>query len=110
MNITRPAPANCQHEPPYPSHETVVCSLAAPDLTAHLPAERCATETTHAIAECGEFRETRIVPMACPGGCGWTLECEVVGKVVTAPPCPAECRLSEMDVVGLHFRALEAVR
>lgn len=51
----RPAPTNCQQEPPYPEHETVVCSLRYPDLTAHLPSERCATQEPHPIPECGEF-------------------------------------------------------
>lgn len=52
----RPAPRNCQQEPPYPGLDTVVFSLRAPDLVAHLAREDCPIETPHPIAECGAFK------------------------------------------------------
>ena len=51
----RQAPAKCQHEPPFPDHDTVTISIRSPDLVAHQPSDRCVTEEPHAISRCGEF-------------------------------------------------------
>lgn len=56
QQISRSAPTNCQQEPNYPAHVTVIASLRYPDLTCHLPSGRCTTQEPHPITECGEFR------------------------------------------------------
>ena len=50
----RPRQTNCQQEPSYPDHETVVFSIRFPDLTAHSKSSRCPIEEPHLISECGE--------------------------------------------------------
>lgn len=54
----RDAPTNCQNEPAYPDHDTVVFCLSAPDMTAHLRSAHCKTEHPHLITECREFQMT----------------------------------------------------
>lgn len=49
----RPKQINCQNEPAYPEHETVVFSISAPDMTAHLKTDLCSIECPHPITECG---------------------------------------------------------
>lgn len=49
----RPLQQNCQIEPSYPDHETVIASIRDPELTCHLPQERCTIQEPHRIAECG---------------------------------------------------------
>ena len=51
----RPAQTNCQQEPRYPRHRTVVCAFGWPDMTSHRAARRCPIEGPHMIAEGGEF-------------------------------------------------------
>ena len=51
----REKPRNCQQEPAYPNHETVVFCLCAPDMTAHNTAAECQIEHPHQISECGLF-------------------------------------------------------
>lgn len=53
--VEREPPRNCQHEPPYPGHRTVVCTLRDPELVAHRASPECAREAPHPVAECGEF-------------------------------------------------------
>ena len=48
---------DCRNEPPYPYHRTVVFSLSAPTMTAHIPSNRCAIEHPHEIADCGEWQD-----------------------------------------------------
>lgn len=54
--IERDAPTNCQQEPNYPNHETVIISMRYPDLTGHRVTARCAIQEPHAITECGEWK------------------------------------------------------
>jgi hypothetical protein len=54
----RPRQTNCQQEPSYPEHETVVFSLRFPDLTVHSKSKRCKIGEPHEIAICGEFGRT----------------------------------------------------
>jgi hypothetical protein len=58
----RPAPTNCQNEPPYPAHCTVVLSISAPEMVCHQASERCPTEYPHKIAVCGEFDRRAALP------------------------------------------------
>lgn len=51
----RPAPTNCQQEPPYPDLATAAFSLRYPDLTCHPPRHRCRIQEPHAIKDCVEF-------------------------------------------------------
>ncbi len=48
---------NCQQEPAYYGHETVVFCLRAPDMCAHLKSPVCPIEEPHAIADCLLFNE-----------------------------------------------------
>lgn len=51
----RPAPTDCEHEPPFPGMDTVVVSFRYPDLTCHLPRPDCGIKEPHRIDECGAF-------------------------------------------------------
>lgn len=46
---------NCQQEPAYLQHDTVVSCLTAPDHCVHRAAADCPIEHPHLIAECGLF-------------------------------------------------------
>lgn len=52
----RPRQTDCQHEPPYPDHQTVVFSIRYPDAVIHSPSSYCSIQEPHLIAECGEFK------------------------------------------------------
>lgn len=52
--LARPRQTNCQQEPAYPGHETVVCALRAPELLCHLATPQCPIEGPHRWDECGE--------------------------------------------------------
>lgn len=52
----RPRQTDCQHEPAYPDHETVLFSLRDPDMVSHLKTARCLIEYPHLILQCGEYR------------------------------------------------------
>lgn len=60
-NKRRPRQTNCQNEPPYPDHETVVFCIRAPDTVIHSSSGRCAVEHPHLIADCGEFANPRAI-------------------------------------------------
>lgn len=51
----RPKQQDCRYEPAYPDHDTVVCAMAAPDITVHRASPRCEIDHPHPISECGEF-------------------------------------------------------
>ena len=55
MGSDERVPTNCQQEPGYPRHRTVVFSIRYPDMTGHLPSRRCKIKGPHLIAECGEY-------------------------------------------------------
>ena len=55
--MERPRQVNCQNEPPYPEHETVVFALGYPEWTAHQESVRCVKGYPHRADECGEFEE-----------------------------------------------------
>lgn len=52
MLTARPAPVNCQVEPPYPHHDTVLMSFVNPELTAHRANTECSEESPHSTHEC----------------------------------------------------------
>lgn len=58
----RPKQRDCQNEPTYPDHETVVFSIRSPDMVAHLATGRCEKEYLHLIKECGEYQESEMDP------------------------------------------------
>lgn len=47
--------SNCQIEPSFPNHETVLMSFKDPNLVIHLPSKRCNIIYPHNISICGEF-------------------------------------------------------
>lgn len=53
----RPKQRDCQFEPPYPDHDTVLFSIRFPEMVGHLASARCPIEEPHRIEECGEFEE-----------------------------------------------------
>lgn len=55
LKDSRPKQTNCQQEPTYPDHQTVVFSIRYPDMTCHLRTDLCPTEHPHLIEECEEF-------------------------------------------------------
>lgn len=50
--MKRPRQTNCQQEPSYPEHDTVIASIRYPDLTCHLPTDVCSIEEPHNVSEC----------------------------------------------------------
>ena len=67
--LSRPKQTNCQQEPSYPDHETVVFAMIAPDMTCHLPSSRCTIQEPHLIRECGEFVHAPSPVEATPCNC-----------------------------------------
>lgn len=61
----RPAQTNCQQEPPYPDHATVVFTIREPEWTAHAASSRCAIEEPHRIDDCGEFHGDKNPILTC---------------------------------------------
>lgn len=57
----RPKQMNCQNEPAYPSHVTVLFSIGDPELTGHAKHKDCPIEEPHKISECGMFRMSKSV-------------------------------------------------
>lgn len=57
--MMRPKQTDCQIEPNYPEHATVLWSFRFPELVAHLPTLRCSTQEPHKIEDCKEFEGTR---------------------------------------------------
>ena len=55
MRDPRPRQTNCQVEPPYPMHDTVIFALIAPEMTLHRGDEECQIEGPHKINECGKW-------------------------------------------------------
>ena len=51
----RPKQTDCQIEPSYPDHDTVLMSFRDPEWVAHLATDRCSTECPHLMIDCGEF-------------------------------------------------------
>jgi hypothetical protein len=51
----REKPQNCQAEPPYPGHDTVIVALRDPNMTAHSQRPDCPIEHPHLISECGAW-------------------------------------------------------
>jgi hypothetical protein len=51
----RPRQTDCQIEPAYPDHDTVLWSFRFPEFVAHRPSKRCCKECPHLMAECKEF-------------------------------------------------------
>lgn len=51
----RPKQTNCQQEPPYPEHDTIVFSIRNPDLTVHGKSDKCPYEAPHRLEECGHI-------------------------------------------------------
>ncbi|KKL72684.1 hypothetical protein LCGC14_2082490 [marine sediment metagenome] len=50
----RPEPSDCQHEPPYPAHETVMVALCDPSLVVHADHDRqCRRQGPHPWKDCG---------------------------------------------------------
>jgi hypothetical protein len=56
---SRPAQYDCQIEPTYPDHETVVFAIRFPDGVCHLAHPQCSIEAPHLITECGRFLPAR---------------------------------------------------
>ncbi len=56
MTPQRPRQTDCRYEPPFPGHETVLFTWAAPDLCLHLPTALCQIDYPHLIADCGELQ------------------------------------------------------
>ena len=56
-NYKREIPNNCQHEPDYPLHDTVMISFKSPDYTAHKKHINCNKEYPHKISECKIFEQ-----------------------------------------------------
>lgn len=53
----RPRQTNCQNEPPYLGHDTVLFLLYAPDITAHSANHPdCEIEIVHNVTECGAWK------------------------------------------------------
>lgn len=50
----RPRQTNCQQEPNFPRHQTVIFSLRYPGLTCHRPTRNCRTQEPHNWLTCGE--------------------------------------------------------
>lgn len=59
MALERRIPQDCRYELGYPGAKTVLFCLSSPNMTAHLPTKRCATEHPHLIKECGEWSKCR---------------------------------------------------
>jgi hypothetical protein len=53
--MPRNDPTNCQNEPGYPDHATVIMSIRYPELVCHSLRLRCVIQEPHRINECGEF-------------------------------------------------------
>ncbi len=51
----REAPTDLHHEPDYPGTQTVIFSLARPDMTLHGPTDRCEIEGPHQTEDCREW-------------------------------------------------------
>lgn len=51
----RPKQTDCQIEPSFPDHATVLFSIRFPDLVGHLPTLRCSIQEPHHIDDCQEF-------------------------------------------------------
>ncbi len=53
--LKRETPKNCQHEPDYPFHDTVVISFKNPDYCVHKKDIDCNIEYPHKITDCKKF-------------------------------------------------------
>lgn len=63
QRAARAKPANCRHEPAFPSElNGVMCLLADPDLVAHPRDFRCNFEAPHAWEHCGKVRHLPKLP------------------------------------------------
>ena len=57
--MNRPKQLNCQNEPPYPMHETVIFSFRDPYWLIHNKRDDCKIECPHHISDCGIWKEDK---------------------------------------------------
>lgn len=54
-DLARPRQRNCQVEPRYPAHSTIIWSFRYPEMVCHDASVRCPIREPHLVPECGEF-------------------------------------------------------
>ncbi len=57
--MKRSKQTDCQIEPAYLNHSTVLWAFYDPDWVCHQASKRCSIECPHLMSECGEFDPVR---------------------------------------------------
>ena len=97
----RPKQVDCRHEPEYPGQDTVLTSLAVPELTCHPSGDECLLEAPHQIEVCGKWSE-RLMFRSDDDSAARLLGYDNAAAAVNAGACP-RCGWREGHRIGCIY-------